>query len=157
MSSKSKMKALVVNAPQGAFRQTEIARPEAAKGESASADQVAGAISFSIPKLASEPQSRWLVLAYDDLLSIEYMGSQLKPYWRRNGADAQSLLADSARDREKLLAACDEFDRDLLVGRDLAAKFGDDLAVDPHPAARDPFIGFAARAQPEFGHAFGEA
>mgnify|MGYP003942936641 CR=1 FL=1 len=33
MSSKSTMKALVVDVPQGAFRQTEIARPEAATGE----------------------------------------------------------------------------------------------------------------------------
>jgi NADPH2:quinone reductase len=33
MSSKSTTKALVVDAPQGAFRLTEIARPEAAKGE----------------------------------------------------------------------------------------------------------------------------
>ena len=33
----------------------------------------------------------------------------------------------------------------------------DHLAVDPHPAARDPFIGFAARAQAQFGHSFGEA
>ncbi len=33
MSSKSTMKALVVDAPQGAFRHTEIARPDAAKGQ----------------------------------------------------------------------------------------------------------------------------
>lgn len=33
MSSKSTMNALVVDAPQGAFRLTEIARPEAAKGQ----------------------------------------------------------------------------------------------------------------------------
>ncbi len=33
MSSKSTMKALLVGAPQGAIRQTEIARPEAAKGQ----------------------------------------------------------------------------------------------------------------------------
>ncbi len=111
--------------------------PEAYKGEPTPGDHLAGAIMFAIPKLSSQPQTRWLVLAYDDLLSIEYMGSQLKPYWRRNGADAQSLLADAARDREKLLAACDEFDRELT--RDLVAAGGDEYVAIATLAYRQCF------------------
>ena len=44
----------------------------------------------------------------------------------------------------------------LLGGIDLAAQFADDFAIDLHPAFFDIAVCFAARAQPEFGHAFGE-
>ena len=45
----------------------------------------------------------------------------------------------------------------LLVGVDLAAQFADDLAVDFDPALFDVVIRFAAGAQAEFRHAFGQA
>src|SRR5262249_21008400 len=101
--------------------------PEKTTAEPTRADNLAGAVSISMPKLGSDPQSRWLVLAYDDLFSIEYMGSQLRPYWRRNGADAAALLADAARDRQKLTTACDEFDRELTD--DLRAAGGEEYAA----------------------------
>lgn len=111
--------------------------PEAKGSDPTAGEHLAGAITFSIPKLSSQSQTRWLVLAYDDLLSIEYMGSQLKPYWRRNGADAQSLLTDAARDREKLLAACDDFDRELAM--DLIAAGGEEYAAIATLAYRQCF------------------
>jgi len=40
--------------------------------------------------------------------------------------------------------------------RDLHAH-GRGLAVDQHPALLNPSVGFAARAQAEFGHAFVES
>jgi hypothetical protein len=36
--------------------------------------------------------------AYDDLYSIEYFHQRLRPYWRRNGAQAADLLATAERD-----------------------------------------------------------
>ena len=41
---------------------------------------------------------RHLLLAYDDLYSIELLHRRLCPYWRRNGADANDLLRDAAKD-----------------------------------------------------------
>ena len=34
-----------------------------------------------------KPASRWLMLAYDDIYAIQYFGQNLRPYWRRSGAE----------------------------------------------------------------------
>ncbi|HEY1786907.1 MAG TPA: DUF5127 domain-containing protein, partial [Verrucomicrobiae bacterium] len=39
-----------------------------------------------------------LILAYDDLYSIQYMKRNLRPYWRRNGWEAADLLKAAAHD-----------------------------------------------------------
>jgi hypothetical protein len=111
--------------------------PEKSTAKSAPADNLAGAVSISIPKLGPTPQSRWLAIAYDDLYSIEYMGSQLRPYWRRNGSDAAALLVDAARDREKISNACDDFDRELT--QDLITAGGDEYAAVATLAYRQCF------------------
>ncbi len=49
---------------------------------------VTAAITFAPQQIGSESVSRWLILAYDDLYSIQYMKENLRPYWRRNGWDA---------------------------------------------------------------------
>jgi hypothetical protein len=42
--------------------------------------------------------SRWLILAYDDLYSIQHIKQNLRPYWRRNGWEAADLLQASAKE-----------------------------------------------------------
>jgi hypothetical protein len=44
---------------------------------------------------------RWLMLAYDDEFSIQYMKKNLRPYWRRNGDDAAALLKKAAADMNR--------------------------------------------------------
>jgi hypothetical protein len=77
------------------------------------AENVAAALVFDVAVNRSAPTNRWLVLAYDDLYSIEYMGAQLRPYWRRNGLDAGGLLQEAVRDYSTLVARCTQFDREL--------------------------------------------
>jgi len=72
-------------------------------------------------------------------------------------ADIADRLVDQDGHALGLLGGGLALDRDALAGQHLAAQLRDDLAVHPHPAAGDPFIGFAARAQAQFGHTFGEA
>ena len=55
-----------------------------------------------------------LIVAYDDLYSIEYFGRQLRPYWRRDGDDAADLLRDAAHDYDELCERCAEFDEELM-------------------------------------------
>jgi hypothetical protein len=62
-----------------------------------------------------EPEVRGLVLAYDDEYSIQYMGSNLRPYWRRNGWGAADLLRASLAERAALFARCDAFDAELMA------------------------------------------
>jgi hypothetical protein len=103
----------------------------------ARADGLASAISFDLPQLGATPVKKWLVFAYDDLFSIEYMGRQLKPYWRRNGLDAAGLLTEAARDREKHQTACDEFDRELTA--DLVKAGGEEYTTIATLAYRQCF------------------
>jgi len=66
-------------------------------------------------KVSKKPVSRWLMLAYDDLYSIQYMKKNLRPYWRRNGWEAEDLLKAAARDYESLKKRCAAFDKELMA------------------------------------------
>ena len=79
-----------------------------------SADSVVGGMSFKLGKVSREPVSRWLMLAYDDLYSIQYMKQNLRPYWRRNGWEAPDLLQAAAKDYEALVKRCADFDAELM-------------------------------------------
>jgi hypothetical protein len=73
------------------------------------------ACQLDLGNVGSTPVSRYLVLAYDDLFSIEYLYRRLRPYWRRNGAAARELLEDSLRDYDSLNEQCVKFDEDLMA------------------------------------------
>jgi hypothetical protein len=73
------------------------------------------AMAFDLGQVSTEPVTRHLILAYDDLYSMEYFHQRLRPYWRRNGAQAADLLANAERDFPSLRAACEKFDRELMA------------------------------------------
>ncbi len=66
-------------------------------------------------KVGTKSVSRWLMLAYDDEYSIQYMKKNLRPYWRRNGDDAPALLKKSAAEYEALVKRCKQFDAELMA------------------------------------------
>jgi hypothetical protein len=72
------------------------------------------ATTLDLGEVSEEPVSRTLLLAYDDLYSIEYFGTHLRPYWRRKGADAPSLISESIRAFPSLRERCEALDRDLM-------------------------------------------
>ena len=51
----------------------------------------------------ARPVSRYLMLAYDDLYSIEYFQRRERPWWRRKGAEAADLLRAARREHDALL------------------------------------------------------
>jgi hypothetical protein len=63
----------------------------------------------------SEQARGHLILAFDDLYSIEYFERRLRPYWRRNGAGAADMLRAAAAGYEKLAAASKAFDEELMA------------------------------------------
>lgn len=81
---------------------------------------IAAVLSFNLGKVTKEPVSRWLMLAYDDLYSIQYMGQNLRPYWRRNGWEAPDLLKAAAKDYESLTVKCAAFDKELMADLEAA-------------------------------------
>jgi len=79
------------------------------------AQAVVGAMQFNLGKVSSRPVSCWLMLAYDDLYSIQYMQKNLRPYWRRTGWEAADLLKAAANDYESLQKRCAAFDKELMA------------------------------------------
>ncbi len=72
-------------------------------------------LSFKTFKVSAKPVARWLLLAYDDEYSIQYMKKNLRPYWRRNGWEAADLLKASAQDYASLQKQCAAFDEELMA------------------------------------------
>jgi hypothetical protein len=70
---------------------------------------------FDLGQVDGAPVARHLILAYDDLYSIEYFHQRLRAYWRRNGAQAADLLTTAERDYDSLRAESEQFDRDLMA------------------------------------------
>jgi hypothetical protein len=59
------------------------------------------------------PVSRTIVIAYDDLYSVEYFGRKLRPWWRRAGANAETLIREAVRDYPALEEKARTFDANL--------------------------------------------
>ncbi len=72
------------------------------------------AFTFELGRVGTKAISRHLILTYDDLYSIEYFHHRLRPYWRRNGAQAADLLSEAERDHASLAERSEEFDRELM-------------------------------------------
>jgi hypothetical protein len=73
------------------------------------------AFTVNLGTLQTKSASCWLMLAYDDLYSIQYMKKNLRPYWRRNGWEASDLLKASAHDYKSLQKRCATFDDGLMA------------------------------------------
>jgi hypothetical protein len=66
--------------------------------------------------------SRHVLVAYDDLFSIEYLNRKLRPYWRKDGASFADLLRKAVSEYETLLQRAIGFDNALTA--DLTAAGG---------------------------------
>jgi hypothetical protein len=73
------------------------------------------AFAVNLGDIKTKAVSGWLMLAYDDLYSIQYMKKNLRPYWRRNGWEAADLLKAAARDYPSLQKRCAAFDNELMT------------------------------------------
>src|SRR5262249_16833072 len=83
------------------------------------------ATTFFLPKVGADFQGKTLVLAYDDEYSIQLMGTNLRPWWRRNGATAVDLIQAAFKDYDSLLTRAQAFDAELVA--DLDATGGPNL------------------------------
>src|SRR5579875_3589134 len=73
------------------------------------------AASFDLGTVSATPVSRFLMVAYDDLFSIEYFERRLRPYWRRNGTDIAHLIHSALDDYQSLNQRGEAFDRELMA------------------------------------------
>jgi len=73
------------------------------------------AVAFGLGEVGEKPASRHLLVAYDDIYAIELFQRRLRPYWRRDGADADALLTTADRDYASLTERCRAFDEGLMA------------------------------------------
>jgi len=73
------------------------------------------ALAFDFEVTPAAAVSRHLILAYDDLYSIDYFHRHLRPYWRRKGMGAEAMLNAAENDLESLRERCRRFDSDLTA------------------------------------------
>jgi hypothetical protein len=73
------------------------------------------ALSFDMGKVGARPVSRYLMLAYDDLYSVEFFQRRLRPWWRRNGATAADLLRAARAEHDALEQRNRAFDEELMA------------------------------------------
>jgi hypothetical protein len=97
-------------ADSGKLPPTDPCQPRAAGDQTP-----VSAVALDFGKVGKQPTSRWLMLAYDDLYSIQYMQKNLRPYWRRTGWEAVDLLLAAARDYASLQKRCAAFDKELMA------------------------------------------
>jgi len=87
----------------------------AAASEPRRGSAAAVALSVDLGRVGSRPVSRYLMLAYDDLYSIEFFQRRLRPWWRRNGATAADLLRAARKEHDALLERNENFDEELMA------------------------------------------
>ncbi len=84
------------------------------------------AFTFDLGRVGAEPVSRFLMIAYDEIYAIKFLGRKLRPYWRRDGAGPADLLRAAARDYPGLVRRCEAFDLELMAS--LTAQGGERYA-----------------------------
>lgn len=92
---------------------------------------------FDPGNVGPSPVSRYVVLAYDERFSVQYLDRWLRPYWRRKFGDMSDLLSESLKDYDALTAKCRQFDDELMS--DLRSAGGDDYALIASLAYRESF------------------
>ncbi len=90
------------------LEKTSVAFPVAA-------NQVSAAVAMPMGTISKD---RWVnsyvVIAYDDLYSIEYMKHRLRPYWRKDGWNAKELIEAAISEHDELEERCASFDNQLM-------------------------------------------
>ena len=73
------------------------------------------AFAFELGRVNVEPVSRHLMIAYDEIYSIRFLGQKQRPYWRRLGATPADLFRSAEHDYSGLVRRCEAFDAELMA------------------------------------------
>jgi Domain of unknown function (DUF4965)/Domain of unknown function (DUF1793)/Domain of unknown function (DUF5127)/Domain of unknown function (DUF4964) len=72
-------------------------------------------LALNFGKVRPAAVSRYLMIAYDDLYSIELFDRKQRAWWRRNGDDVATLLPAARHDHDALLGRAKAFDAELMA------------------------------------------
>ncbi|MBO0931518.1 glutaminase family protein [Fibrella aquatilis] len=84
------------------------------RANTGTAGQVGLAVSIPVGSVGASGVEKHLLLAYDDLYSVQYFGQNLRPWWRRNGKTTMPMLLQTAeKDYARLTKKSTAFDAQL--------------------------------------------
>ena len=70
----------------------------------------------NLQKVSDKAKSGYVMIAYDDIESIQYFGDNLKAWWTKNGElSIENALNDAVREREDILSRCTKLDQELYT------------------------------------------
>ena len=81
---------------------------------------------FDLGEVGPQVEERFVLVAYDEIYSIDYFHRELPAYWKRNGASISDLITGRVNEYGNLMNACQEFDGKLVSS--IAEKGGKDYA-----------------------------
>ncbi len=84
-------------------------------------------VAIPLGQVGATPVTRHVLLAYDDIYSIEYMHQKLLPYWRKQFSSFAAMLQAADRDYPSLEARAEQYDADLQ--HDLVQAGGEEYAA----------------------------
>ena len=88
----------------------------AAASTTGQAQRVAQAAVLDLGAVAATPAEQHLLLGYDEQLSVQYFGKNLRPWWRRDaGMTMEKALAAAEADYPRLRRKATEFDQKLVA------------------------------------------
>lgn len=71
------------------------------------------ATTFRCDVAGNETKERKVMLAYDDIYSVEYFGKQLEGYWKKHFKNMDELLVAAQKEYDAIKTRCAEFDAEL--------------------------------------------
>jgi hypothetical protein len=95
------------------------------------------AVAFNLSAVGTEPVSRHIILAYDEIYPIEYLHKRLRGYWHRSDPTIDELLQSAERDYSSLSTRSQQFDENLMA--DLSQVGGEQYAELAAVAYRQAF------------------
>lgn len=79
----------------------------------ADVDEPVLAFSFDMGIVSGKAKSRRMMIGYDEVYAINYFGTRLPPYWRRNGESPSQLFRKADREYRALQSRAHAFDVEL--------------------------------------------
>jgi len=76
-------------------------------------DPVTLAAAYDLGTVTTEPVNRHLILAYDDIYSIEYFHRRLKAWWKRKGMEVNDMILKAETGYSSVMQKCDQFDHNM--------------------------------------------
>ena len=67
-------------------------------------------------KVGNTPVNKFIALAYDELFSIQYFNTNLRPYWNRDGKKTiEDVLEEATKEYANVMGKCAAFDREMYA------------------------------------------